>query len=416
MHARIDPRARLAVSPDRQSLGLAAVLTNRPTDAFVFYDRLGLTAFRPGATAIFDSSGVHVPGTRVDPWLDVVEVDMELAYLAFKVPWARVELGRDEFVWGPGQTGSVMLGDAAPSLNNLQFSVTFPGFRYTSLSAFLSRWQARPRFLAAQRLEFSLWSRLTFGGAMMAVASWDEFQPFELAALANPLIPIYLTTATLNHGDNFLVGGDIALRLPRTKLYGQLFIDNYEFNTRGDAPDAIGSQAGLQWTPPLPVDLRAEYTGITPFTYYHRKHDLMYENWQVPLGHPLGPDADQLWASVRVTPAEWLRVELAGDYTRRGFYNRGDFRRKSFWHENPQSHSELPAEFPSRGITASGDTLGPDYEVDATIRLTPAVELDLLCWLHVRLQADCWSSENHAGMPGAKKTGIDPALKVEYRY
>jgi hypothetical protein len=304
-----------------------------------------------------------------------------------------------------------MLDDDAPSLNNIQFVVGYPGFRFESFSAFLSRWQLRPRFLSAQRLEVSIARCVTLGGAMMAVASWDTLQPFELAGLMNPLLPVYFTCATLGHGDNFLIGWDATVYLPQTKVYAQLFLDNYEFNSRRDAPNALGLQAGGYWASRLPVELRAEYTRVTAFTYFHRRHDLMYENWLVPLGHPLGPDADQAFGSLRYSPLEWLRFTLGADYTRRGFYNRGDFTRMSFY-----VGESLPAGFPSLGITATGDTLARDWQVDQTLRLAPSLELTPTRDLRLLLGAALWASRNYQGIPGVNKTSLDLDLRVEYRY
>ena len=414
--ARFDLFSRGFASRASQALSVGTVLNNRPGDRFCFYDRIELTGWRPQLVAVADSSGIHVPGDRVQPWEKFVTFDMEEAYLAFKIPWLRLELGRDEFVWGPGHTGSVMLDDNAPSLNHIQLCADYPNFKFLSLSSYLSRWGLKPRFFSAQRLEVSLWNRVTLGGAMMAVASWDEFQPIDLAALLNPLLPIYFTTATAGHGDNFLVGWDATVYLPQSKVYGQLFLDNYEFNTRADAPNALGLQAGAYWSPNLPVELRAEYTKVTPFTYYHRRYSLMYENWQVPLGHALGPDADQVFGSLRITPLNWLRFTLAGDYTRRGYYNRGDYVRKSFWYESQHSHAELPGEFPSRGITSTGDTLGPDWEVEGTARVSPSFDISAWRDLHVVADLELWTARNYEGMPGQGKHGLDIDVRIEYRY
>ena len=64
--------------------------------------------------------------------------------------------------------------------------------------------------------------------------------------------------------DNLLVGWDAVCYLPRTKLYGQLFLDNYEFND-----DQRRAQRGRRSRPAptaprtCPVDARLEYTRVT---------------------------------------------------------------------------------------------------------------------------------------------------------
>jgi hypothetical protein len=415
--ARCNFFSRVGATADTQHLSLGAVLDNRRDDNFAFYDRFELTGWNPRLieTRIApDSSGLHLPGTRVVPWRDLATLETELAYVAFKIPWLRLELGRDEFVWGPGYTGSVMLDDAAPSLDHIQLSASYRNFKFLGFTSYLSRWGTRPRWLAAQRIELSLWNRLTLGGALMSVTSWDELQPRQFGGLVNPLIPIYLTAANSNMTDNLLVGWDAVCYLPRTKLYGQLFLDNYEFNTRKVAPNAVGLQGGAYWAPKLPVEARLEYTRITAFTYYHRVHYIMFENYLTPLGHPLGPDADQLFATLNVIPNGWLKLNLAADYTRRGFHNRGDYLRKSY--KDPQDTFYLREhdEFPTRGWdTLTGALI---EEVDRTVRLSPGVEIRALRDLFVSLSIGFWHSQNYEGTIGLDESGVDLALKVEYRY
>jgi hypothetical protein len=415
--ARCDLFSRARATLDTQRLSIGAVINNRPDSSFVFYERFELTALRPkilDETIPPDSSGRHLPGMRALPYRNFITMDPELAYLAFRLPWLRLELGRDEFVWGPGQTGSVMLDDTAPSLDHIQLCASYRNFKFLSLTSLLSRWGVRPRWLAAQRIELSLWNRLTLGGALMSVTSWDELQPRMLGGLVNPLIPIFLTEANSSMTDNALVGWDAVFYLPRTKLYAQLFLDNYEFNTLKRAPNALGLQGGIYWAPKLPLEARVEYTRVTAFTYYHRVHHVMYENYLTTLGHPLGPDADQLLTSLGITPNSWLKVLVRADYTRRGYHNRGDYLRKSFKDTLDWTYLREHDEFPTRGWDALTDTV--IEEVDRTIRLTPEIEIRARRDLFVSLSVAFWSSANYMGTPGSDSSGIEPTLKVEYRY
>ena len=407
----------LRVVPDTQRLSLGAVINSRPDDNFAFYERFELTAYHPRiveTSLVPDSAGLHVPGKRVVPWRDQATLETELAYLAFRIPWLRLEHGRDEFVWGPGYTGSVMLDDTAPALDHIQLCASYRNFKFLTFTSLLSRWGVKPRWLAAQRIELSLWNRLTLGGALMSVTSWDTLQPRQFGGLVNPLIPIYLTAANTSMTDNFLVGWDAVCYLPRTKLYGQLFLDNYEFNTLKGAPNALGLQGGVYWAPNLPVEARLEYTRVTAFTYYQMVHSIMYENYLTTMGHPLGPDADQLLGTVNVTPNGWLKVSIEGDYTRRGYHNRGDYLRKSFKAPQDTFYLRHHDEFPTRGWdTLSGALI---EEVDKTLRFAPGVEIRALRDLFVLLSVGVWHSQNYQGKIGDIENGVDLALKVEYRY
>ncbi|MBM3331929.1 capsule assembly Wzi family protein [candidate division WOR-3 bacterium] len=415
--ARCDFFSRIGATVDTQHLSLGAVITNRPDDDFVFYERFELTEWNPKIDVNLlppDSSGSHIPGTRVlpNPFLGALET--ELAYLAFRIPWLRLELGRDEFVWGSGYTGSVMLDDTAPALDHVQLCASYRNFKFLTFTSLLSRWGARPRWLAAQRIEASLWNRLTLGGAFMSVTSWDELQPRQFGGLVNPLIPILLTTANSSMTDNSLLGGDVVFYLPRTKFYAQLFLDNFEFNTLKNAPNAVGLQGGVYWAPNLPLEARLEYTRVTAFTYYHRVHYIMYENYLTTMGHPLGPDADQLFATVSVIPNSWLKVNIGADYVRRGYHNRGDYLRKSYRDTLDWWYLRQHTEFPTRGWDTLTGAL--TEEVDKTVRLAPGVEIRPLRDLFVSLSVGFWSSANHQGELGVDRNGVDLALKVEYRY
>jgi hypothetical protein len=415
--ARCDFFSRAGATRDRQRLSAGAVINNRPDDNFAFYERFELTAWNPQMKESLiprDSSGSHIPGMRVLPWRNLATLENELAYIAFRIPWLRLELGRDEFVWGPGYTGSVMLDDTAPSLDHIQLCASYRNFKFLSFTSMLSRWGTKPRFLSAQRIEVSLFNRVTLGGAMMVVSSWDAHQSNQLGGLINPLIPVYLSEANSVNPGNSLVGWDAVCYLSRTKVYGQLFVDDYNDNKWG--PDAVGIQAGAHWAPNLPVEARFEYTRITAFTYYHRFHSIMYENYLTPLGHPLGPDADQLYSSFGVTPCPCLKFSLVGDYTRRGYHNRGGYERQSYKDPEDTVYLRHHDEFPTRGWDTIPDSDTLIEEVDKTLHIGPQVEIHALRDLFLSGSVTLWSSKNYQGRIGLNKNGLDFALKVEYRY
>jgi len=418
--ARCNLFSRATANRARQTASLGAIIDNRPDDNFVFYERFEITAYHPGIleeSIPRDSSGRHVPGMRSLVWRNLATLETDPAYVAFRLPMAvRLELGRDRFVWGPGFTGSTMLDDTAPGLDHIQLSASYRNFKLLSFTSYLSRWNTRPRFLSAQRLEVSLFNRVTLGGAMMSVASWDELQPTQLGGLINPLIPIYLTVSNDGHDENLLVGWDAVVYLPQTKVYGQLFMDNYEFNELLIAPNAVGIQGGAYWVPNLPVEARLEYTRVTAFTYYHRKHSLIYENFLTTMGHPLGPDADQLFATVNVTPNGWFRVNVGVDYTRRGYHNRGDYLRKSYKEPQDTVYLRHHDEFPTRGWDTIPDPDTLIEEVDKTLRFNPGLEVRALRDLFISFSVGLWHSQNYQGTIGLNKNGVDLILKVEYRY
>ncbi|MEO0073658.1 MAG: capsule assembly Wzi family protein [candidate division WOR-3 bacterium] len=399
---------------DRRVFSVGAVLNNRPRDRFALYERAEIEVFSPRQRDVWDSTGCHLPGSRAAGFHEFLKFEIEHAYLAWLLPWVRFELGRDRMRWGPGYLSSAMLSDQAPSFDHIQLSASYTNFRFISFTSILSNWNRKiHRFLSAQRVEASLWHRLTLGAAMMNVYSWESLSIAPIGGFVNPLLPGYLEAANSYHWSNLLVGFDANLYMPSVRGYCQLMIDNYEFNTRGVAPNCVATQAGLYWAPNIPVEVRIEYASVTAFTYYHRLHFIMYENYGVPLGHELGPDADRWWARLRFVPAGAVQLGVWSDFTRRGFYNRGDYRRKSFWYESESLHTPLPTEFPSLGRDPSGNLI---EEVDRTWRVGPEIEWWAARRLRLSAGADYWLSSNFNGEIGLDRGGFEWNLRVEYRY
>ncbi|RQW05874.1 hypothetical protein EH222_09500, partial [candidate division KSB1 bacterium] len=100
--------------------------------------------------------------------------------------------------------------------------------------------------------------------------------------------------------DNAAMGLDAELKLiPRTKLYGELFIDDLTTGKIGTGfyGNKVGYTAGALCVDlfGLPnLDLRAEYTAVRPFTYSHKDTVTAYAHFSTTLGHWNGPNAS-LW-------------------------------------------------------------------------------------------------------------------------
>lgn len=393
------------------------VLENRPGGDFAFYERGEFLLFWPDTIEVHnpDSSGRYVPGTRVHAWKNGLGIfELEHAWLAFRLPWQlRLAIGRDRYRWGPGYTGAVMLGDEAPALDHFGLVADYGRFKYQSLTAYLSRWRGVHRFASWQRLELELWDRLRLGGVLSNVYAWDSTQTLSFFGMMNPLIPIYLEVANSGHHDNLLVGWDAVLDLAPFRVYGTLFLDNYEFIRRPTVPNATAAQVGARWAPNLPFDLRTEYVGIAPFTYYHRIHHVMYENFSVPMGHGLGPDAALYDLRVGIYPLEPLRLVTFGRLTRRGYYNRGDYERRSWI----PGTDWIPQRYPSAGKDASEPLQFPD-DLEVENELSLGFEVDYRPWRDLRLIGGFSLSrvEHAEGVTDESRTGYSFGFRLEYRY
>jgi hypothetical protein len=145
----------------------------------------------------------------------------------------------------------------------------------------------------------------------------------------NPLFPIKPAEHALWDRDNALFTLDAVVRpVAGIEAYGTFLADDLDFSGLGrqSFSNKWAAQGGvsvgldrvipgaLAWT---------EYTRIGPFVYTHRfELDGSFYNSYVHngfgIGHPLGPNADQLAAGVRMWLPDRARVDVTARWIRRG--------------------------------------------------------------------------------------------------
>jgi hypothetical protein len=404
---------RVRADTGNQSVSLGGGFSTTNRERFAAYNRVELVAFRETIPNVLDSSWYrHVPGTRVDRYKKNFLFDITEAYLRFRIPWMELDIGRSFLYWGPGHVSSVMLSDVAPSLDRIQVTADYRRFKYTAFTVALSGWRGRQRFLSAQRIEVNFLDRILFGTALFVVhplsmdssKSTDSTQTKDFWGYLNPFIPLYPEMANANHTDNLFAGADLVVHLPWVKLYGQAMIDNVDILNKAvsypyQSPAALGLEAGLFATPISFLSLRYEYARVSNFTYYHRIPWLGYTNYDVPMGHELGPDADQHFAEIDCWPFNWGHLALQGSITRRGDRNRGDWTVKSW----------LP------GVTLQ-DTLFPYGTVERTVSFGPQLTISPFSLLRLVGNVNLYAVENQAGTVGHSANGISFKARLEYRY
>ena len=167
------------------------------------------------------------------------------------------------------------------------------------------------RYVALHRLTVNPWRRL--GLAFTEMVIYGQRGP-ELAYL-NPLLPIKPTEHALWDRDNSLFALEAVFRpVDGVEVYGTFLADDLDFgrlgqnsfNNKWAVQTGVGAAlgAGLGWV---------EYTRIEPFVYTHRflLDGSFYNSYQhngFGLGHPLGPNADQVEAGLRF----WLPARVRG--------------------------------------------------------------------------------------------------------
>jgi hypothetical protein len=351
------------IFPDNQTGSIGLLFNFDQNSKISLYHYTEVTYFRK---PIFDSESTdshihHVPGTRLMESFHYLSLQSHLrfetkeAYIAFPLSFLTVEAGRDYLYLGPGYRSSVLLSDIAPSLDQLQLRATGKTYKALWFCSALSPWYYYHRFLTGQRLELNLGKYIKIGGTILTVFSFDSLQTKGFWGYLNPLIPNYIEMHDSGHDDNLLVGCDFVTYIKQCKIYGQLMIDNFEFNKRPTRPpNCYGLTAGA-YIPFNQFAMRAEYSKITRYTYYHRILHIAYTSYQVPLGHSLGPDADELFLRFEFYPIGKMRLNLVASLTRRGDGNRGSLDNKT-WEDG----DGRPTTFPS-GTIEKTILIGPEF-------------------------------------------------------
>jgi capsule assembly protein Wzi len=337
-----DPRYHPEINRDyRVGLVMAGQLDTNSVFLADFYEG---TASQGGrGTPDFGDFNSLVEGVNFNSW-------MNEAYASFPVSKIRVMFGHTWLRWGPGETGTLALSDAAPALDLLHFEGDmFRDFRYQQ---FVSLLDPGPQtYLAGHRLEWHasprLWAGLTeiarFNGTSQAPLYLIPFVPYsfwEKRPKTGGVDPSD-SSGELLRKNNVAWAVDASwVPVREWRLYGEFLLDDYSFSS-DYKPDMIGYQAGLEWRREVlasrddqrlagegsvasavskrDVALGAllEYTRVHNYTYsvYHH-HDFAFEGF--PLGYVLGPDVQQLVGQVSLEwGADW-EIRVRGEYRRKG--------------------------------------------------------------------------------------------------
>lgn len=343
-----DPRYHPEINRDYR---VGAVMAGQlDTNSVFLADLYEGTASQGGrGTPDFGDFNALVEGVNFNSW-------MNEAYASFPVSKIRVMFGHTWLRWGPGETGTLALSDAAPALDLLHFEGDmFRDFRYQQ---FVSLLDPGPQtYLAGHRLEWHASPRLWAGFTEVARFNGTSQAPLYLI----PFVPYSFwekrpKTGGVDPSDSsgeLLRKNNVAWAVDASwvpvrewRLYGEFLLDDYSFSS-DYKPDMIGYQAGLEWRREVlasrddrrlagegsvasavskrDVALGAllEYNRVHNYTYsvYHH-HDFAFDSF--PLGYVLGPDAQLLVGQVSLEWGANWELRVRGEYRRKGEGSLGD--------------------------------------------------------------------------------------------
>jgi hypothetical protein len=249
--------------------------------------------------------------------------EYERAYLTWTKSRIRVVAGRDYVHWGNGRKESLILSRSAGSLDQVSFSMEMGRFRLSGIQVSLD--SEAERHLAGHRLEIALPRSIRLGISETVVYSGRSFDYSYML----PAGFFYANQYNEKSDDNILWGLDWKVPLGRgTIVYGELLIDDFQYEGRGEAPDRLGFNLTIEKmidTGDREIEILAGYTYIDIFTYAHK--DSLQTAYVAgrgagdidPLiGSTLGPDSDKWSFQIAVPVTARVMVSLGADITRRG--------------------------------------------------------------------------------------------------
>lgn len=326
-------------------------------------------------------------------------------------PLLEVTGGRQQRWWGRGRQGTLLLSDNAPSLDAAGVRLHYKRMGFESLAGVLSADQRR--FFSGHRGTLELPWGLSLGASEVVLYQAANLDPVYL----NPLLPFYGAQWNQRDDDNILWSADLGWRArPGLYLYGELLMDDVQYEQDPPAPQKLGFLAGMHWADPLGMDgtdLMLEWAGNQKWVYTQRRHANRYVGVDTIscLGHWIGTDADMLGAYLKRRLHPRLSVVLGYSWERHG---QGRIDRGLHY----------PGEPYQGGAVAPGDTAGGLFVGDdmRTAFLSGTVErtdlgrcsLDWEPWHWLSLRASGWAGyvRNDGNVSGAGRREAGAELRI----
>jgi len=245
-----------------------------------------------------------------------------------------IQFAQQEIEWGYGESGKLILSRNPEHYPYLSLSKDWGWVKFISLHGKLQSFPQETladgqkiypdKWLAAQRLEGTLWKRVTIGLNENFIygnryVDWAYFFPFNFYRAVQH---------KLRDRDNATISLDLELLVYRgMKLYGTVFLDEFKMSEIGS--NWFGNKhaflAGVFLADPfkLPnLSLRLEYTAIMPWVYTHKYRINSYTSDYHSLGHWAGPNSEVWYLHLQ---KEWHQRFKTG-FTFRQFKHGANYR------------------------------------------------------------------------------------------
>lgn len=285
----------------------------------------------------------------------------------------KVEIGRNEYWWGPGHFGTLMLSDVAGGLNSVHTVLRRGSFKYEGLYSPLGRGPSGgQRSLYGRNFQFELGSQSRIGFSETLLLPKKAFDTISAFASLSP-VPIPLSFIQRARGGNTTGNQSNSLyefygetSLARGfQLYGEFLVDDISTTRNNLTRNRLGSLLGAHiYSPkdPAKLGLYAEFTTLGGRTYFPLRYEFdQDEDYNYLQG------GDSLGYPVTATPNT---LDRGGAES---------FRFSAYW--KPTARLRLGAGFEFADINAEQDIL----QRQQTFRLRAAYDLSRNLTLYSRV-------------------------------
>lgn len=289
-----------------------------------------------GVIARTDANTVNYP-------VDKMEYSEAKMMLATNWKWGSFAIGKEFIEWGYGDNGLLVMSKKAPSFPLMRLDINpveWLSFNY--FHAWLNsdvidtsdlyytehddlRYSYRNKYLASHTLTIRPTRGLDISLGESIIYS-DELEVLYLIPITFfRLADHYLSKQSNSAGSNaqFFFSVSSKGHIPNTHIYGSLIIDEITLNGLFEAEkqrNQIGFTLGGSVTD-LPINnltLKLEYTKIYPYVYKHYITATNYTSSSYLMGHWMGDNADQIFASASYRFLRGLEAILWTRYIRQG--------------------------------------------------------------------------------------------------
>ncbi len=244
------------------------------------------------------------------------------AFFCFNSTKINLIVGRFSSFWGVRKS---LVLSSANRLDGFGYSLKqgrlVLSYRLAKLNQTVTDLSYFNRYFAGHRLDIHLSSGLRIG-LFESIIFGGSGRTIELNYL-NPLIFFHSDQLNDKTNDNTFLGFDFTFK-PKTgiKLYGQLLVDDFQIeksNEGDNEPDQYAIHGGGYFVDLFgQLDIRAEYTRVTNWTFNQQYEHNRYINSNNPLADVLGNDYDQIKLSLSRWNNDNLKFSLNYVYLQLG--------------------------------------------------------------------------------------------------